>query len=405
MVQNHFHITIVGGGMVGMSLALMLARQNAQVSIALIDAQTFPDANQDAFFQPSFDARSTAVARGSMEIFERLGIWSQLQTQATPIEQIHVSDSGHFMGGLIDAQEYAVDALGYVIPNEWIGRVLLQQIRSQANIQLMPDTRVEKIIHKIQGAELIVNSSGELQHLRSHLVVLADGGPSKLAQQLGIDFSVDDYQQSAIIANVEFSKPHQLIAYERFTPSGPIALLPLGKTASSREAALVFTLPREIAQSILDADEKTFLQQVQNRFGQRLGQFTACSRRHLFDLKLVTASEQIRSGLVLLGNAAHFLHPVAGQGFNLSLRDCQALVQTLNRYSPESWGQLSQLQEYLALQANDQQKTIFFSDQLVKLFSSSRLPAIALRHLGFMGLEALPSLKNILVNRTMGKTA
>lgn len=405
MAANHFHITIVGGGMVGMSLALMLARQNSQISIALIDAQAFPDANQDAFFQPSFDARSTAVARGSMEIFERLGVWSELQKQATPIKQIHVSDSGHFMGGLIDAQEYAVDALGYVIPNEWIGRVLLQQIRSQANIQLMPDTRVEKIIHKIQGAELIVNSSGELQHLRSHLVVLADGGPSKLAQQLGIDFSVDDYQQSAIIANVEFSKPHQLIAYERFTPSGPIALLPLGKTASSREAALVFTLPREIAQSTLDADEKTFLQQVQNRFGQRLGQFTACSRRHLFDLKLVKASEQIRSGLVLLGNAAHFLHPVAGQGFNLSLRDCQALVQTLNRYSPESWGQLSQLQEYLALQTNDQQKTIFFSDQLVKLFSSSRLPAIALRHLGFMGLESLPSLKNILVNQTMGKTA
>ena len=405
MTQNHFHITIVGGGMVGMSLALMLARQDAQVSIALIDAQSFPDANQTQFFQPSFDARSTAVARGSMEIFEQLGVWSELQKQATPIKQIHVSDAGHFMGGLIDAQEYAVDALGYVIPNEWIGRVLLQQIRSQTNIQLMPETRVEKIHHKIQGAELIVNSSGELQHLHSHLVVLADGGPSKLAQQLGIDFSVDEYQQSAIVANVEFTKPHQLVAYERFTSSGPVALLPLCKTASSREAALVFTLPHDVAQHLLDADEKTFLQQVQNRFGQRLGQFTACSRRHLFELKLVTANEQIRSGLVLLGNAAHFLHPVAGQGFNLSLRDCQALVQTLSRYSPESWGQLSQLQEYLALQTNDQQKTIFFSDQLVKLFSSSRLPAIALRHLGFMGLESLPSLKNILVNQTMGKTA
>ena len=405
MAANHFHITIVGGGMVGMSLALMLARQNSQVSIALIDAQAFPDANQNAFFQPSFDARSTAVARGSMEIFERLGIWSQLQTQATPIEQIHVSDSGHFMGGLIDAQEYAVDALGYVIPNEWIGRVLLQQIRSQTNIHLMPETRVEKIHPKIQGAELVVNSSGELQHLHSHLVVLADGGPSKLAQQLGIDFSVDDYQQSAIIANVEFSKPHQQVAYERFTPSGPIALLPLGKSANSREAALVFTLSRDNAQNLLEVEETIFLQEVQKRFGQRLDQFTACSRRHLFELKLVKANEQIRSGLVLLGNAAHFLHPVAGQGFNLSLRDCHAFAQTLNRYSPESWGQLSQLQEYLALQTNDQQKTIFFSDQLVKFFSSSRLPAIALRHLGFMGLESISPLKEVLVKQTMGKIA
>lgn len=405
MAVNNFHITIVGGGMVGMSLALMLARQDSQRSIALIDAQAFPDANQTQFFQPSFDARSTAVARGSMEIFERLGIWFDMQRQATAIKQIHVSDSGHFMGGLINAQEYDVDALGYVIPNEWIGRVLLQQIRSQPNIYLMPETRVEKIYPKIQCAELIVNSAGEQQHLTSSLVVLADGGPSKLAQQLGIDFSVDDYQQSAIIANVEFSKPHQQVAYERFTPSGPIALLPLGKSPVSREAALVFTLPRDNAQSLVEAEEKIFLQEVQKRFGQRLGQFTACSRRHLFELKLVKASEQIRSGLVLLGNAAHFLHPVAGQGFNLSLRDCHALAQTLSRYSPQTWGQLSQLQEYFALQISDQQKTIFFSDQLVKLFSSSRLPAIALRHLGFLGLEGLPSLKSILVNQTMGKTA
>lgn len=401
MTQHQFHITIVGGGMVGMSLALIIAKQHQQASIALIDKQSFPETNTH-FFQPSFDSRSTAIARGSVDIFEDLGIWKDLQKEATPISQIHISDAGHFLGGEIHSQHYGVDALGYVIPNKWIGKVLLEQLRLYKNIHLLPETTVENIIPKQQATTLELSN---LQSIDTSLVVLADGGPSKLAQQLGIEFSIEDYQQSAIITNLEFSKAHQHIAYERFTDSGPVALLPLGKQASANQAALIFTLPSDIAPEIFNADESSFLKEVQKRFGYRLGEFLRCSPRYLYDLKLIKAKEQIRSRLVLLGNAAHFLHPVAGQGFNLSLRDCAALSKMLKAHAANSWGQLSQLQEYLSLQQQDQQKTILFSDQLVKLFSSSQLSHIALRHLGFISLETLPPLKRLLVNQTMGKTA
>lgn len=400
-----FNIAIIGGGMVGMSLALLLARENPAWKIVLVDAQVFSE-NENNHFQPGFDARSTAVAQGSMEIFQSLGVWKKLSEQATEIRKIHVSDAGHFMGGLINANDYTVDALGYVIPNEWIGKVLLAELKTVHNIQVFSATSVEKITPQQTGASLrIVDiSSGKTESLETQLVIMADGGQSKLAQSLGIDFNVQPYQQTAIIANIAFTQAHQQIAYERFTELGPIALLPLGKSASATEAALVLTLPQDQAEQILNASDQEFLSHLQKRFGNRLGTFTRVGKRYAYPLQLVTAKEQVRSHLVLIGNAAHFLHPVAGQGFNLSLRDSDCLAKTLAQ-SNKSPGDLGVLQYYLAQQQKDQNTTIFFSDQLVKLFSNSHLPVIALRHLGFLGLESIPFLKNILVNQTMGKAS
>jgi 2-polyprenylphenol 6-hydroxylase len=401
--KTHFNITIIGGGMVGMSLALLLSRQNAEWKIALLDAQEFPDDVMDQLFQPSFDARSTAIAHGSMEIFESLGIWNGLNQQATAIKKIHVSDAGHLMGGLINAEDYGVDALGYVIPNHWIGRVLTSALTAQKNISLFSSVTVEKVLPKISGAELeLTENLHQINKITTDLVVMADGGKSPLAQQLGIDFRVQSYQQTAIIANVSFAESHQHLAYERFTALGPIALLPLGKNASAKEAALVLTLPKEQANELLNSSDDIFLAHLQKRFGQRLGKFNRVGERKAFALQLITAKEQIRSHLVLIGNAAHFLHPVAGQGFNLSLRDCLRLTQRL-AIATKPLGDLSVLQDYLQDQQRDQNTTILFSDQLVKLFSSSRLPVIALRHLGFMGLESIPAAKKLLVGQTMGK--
>lgn len=400
-----FDIAIIGGGMVGMSLALLLARANPAWKLALVDAQVFSE-NETNIFQPGFDARSTAVAQGSMEIFQLLGVWKKLSEQATAIRKIHVSDAGHFMGGLINANDYAVDALGYVIPNEWISKVLLAEINKIEKVQLFSATRVEKITHQQSNSvlQIVEISSGNMMPLETQLVIMADGGQSKLAQSLGIDFNVQPYQQTAIITNLAFTQAHQQIAYERFTELGPIALLPLGKSASATEAALVLTLPQDQAEQILNSSDQEFLAHLQKRFGNRLGTFTRVGKRYSYPLQLVTAKEQVRSHLVLIGNAAHFLHPVAGQGFNLSLRDSACLAKTLAQ-SNKSPGDLSVLQHYLAQQQKDQNTTVFFSDQLVKLFSNSRLPVIALRHLGFLGLESIPSLKNILVNQTMGKAS
>jgi 2-polyprenylphenol 6-hydroxylase len=281
--------------------------------------------------------------------------------------------------------------------------VLTSALKAQENIKLFSSVTVEKILPKISGAELqLAENSNQTNKITSDLVVMADGGKSPLAQKLGIDFNLESYQQTAIIANVAFTEPHQHVAYERFTELGPIALLPLGKNASAQEAALVLTLPKEQANELLNSSDDLFLAHLQKRFGQRLGKFNRVGERKVFPLQLITAKEQIRSHLVLIGNAAHFLHPVAGQGFNLSLRDCVRLTQHLAA-SKKHLGDLSVLQEYLQDQQRDQKTTILFSDQLVKLFSSSRLPVIVLRHLGFLGLESIPAAKKLLVDQTMGK--
>lgn len=399
--SENYDIAIIGGGMVGASLALLSARQNPNWKIALLDAQAF---DLSATYQPSFDSRSTAISYGSVEILKSLGLWAELAKHATAIKQVHVSDAGHFMGGLIDSETYHVPALGFVIPNYWLGQVLQQHLHQQKNIQLLAPLSVEKIIPRQQGATLMVASESDTFSIQCALAVVADGGDSPLRAALGIDVDLKDYGQTAIIANVAFSKAHAGVAYERFTTEGPLALLPLGESPDAQESALVLTVERAEAQEINALNDQAFLQYLQRRFGYRLGNFLRVSKRVSYQLKLTAAKEQVRSHLVLVGNAAHFLHPVAGQGFNLSLRDCACLVEALRsgEQAGKTLGELSVLQHFLQQQALDQTLTIEFSDKLVRLFSNNNLPLTALRHLGFIGLDLLPAVKSKFASQTMG---
>lgn len=400
-----FDIAIIGGGMVGTSLASLLAAGVPQLRIALIDSQPFARADEVPF-QSSFDARSTALSLGSAEIFQQLGLWEALQQHITAITQVHVSDRGHFLGGVIDAAERNLDAVGYVIENAWLGKVLLAKVQAQTNIQCFASTSVTKVIPQQNSAQLFLQDSNKQEFLiDATLALVADGGDSTLRQQLGIASQVRDYRQTAIITNVEFSEAHKGVAYERFTDQGPIALLPLGESENAHQSALVWTLPSAEAETIQSCSDEEFLAQLQARFGYRVGKFTRVAKRFAYPLQLTLAEEQVRSNLVLVGNAAHFLHPVAGQGFNLALRDSASLVETLRHAVAEgrSPGELTVLQNYLAKQTLDQQITIEFSDKLVRLFSSSQLPLIALRHLGLLSLESLPLLKDQFVAQTMGK--
>lgn len=395
-------IAIIGGGMVGLSLATMLASAHPDWRIALIEQLPF---NTDAAppLQPSFDARSTAIAHGSATVLESLGLWSALLPQATAITRVHVSDRGHFLGTDICAAERGLAAVGYVVPNHALGRVLMEAVKAAPNITLIGSAQVQTLTFGDSCAYIDIVEHSTPRRLQASLAIVADGSDSPLRHRLGIHSHVRDYAQTAIIANVAYTGAHNGVAYERFTEAGPLALLPLGGARAS-QSALIWTLPTAAAEELLKASDAEFLAALQARFGWRLGKFTQVSTRGSYPLTLTQADEQVRSCLVLLGNAAHFLHPVAGQGFNLALRDCAALVETLREAdaAQQALGELSVLKNYLRKQTVDQWLTIEFSDYLVRLFSSDNMGAIAARHLGLLSLELLPIAKKEFVAQTMG---
>lgn len=401
---SSFDITIVGGGMVGISQALLLAAQNPDWRIALIERFSFPKNNEEKLYQPSFDARATALSLGSVQIFQALGLWEALSEHHTPIKTVHVSDRGHLAGTQICHNKQSVEFLGAVIENAWLGRVLLQALQQEKQIQLFDECEVERVDMKSNSAQLHLQKQGENQIVDTELLCLADGGDSPLARQLGLHHDVQSYGQSALIATVETTKAHNGVAYERFTEQGPMALLPLGESDQANRCALVWTLPSEQLESTLALNDEALLVLLQERFGYRLGRFCKIGQRQSYSLQLQVINEQVRSSLVVLGNAAHYLHPVAGQGFNLALRDCVALADTLRTATKnkQPLGDLSVLQSYLSHQQNDQDLTVNFSDQIVKVFSSEKLPKQLFRSAGFIALALFPEAKQFLAKQTMG---
>ena len=290
-----------------------------------------------------------------------MGVWPVLQEYLTSIKRVHVSDRGHFGGSMIDGHDHGVDAVGYVVENAWLGSVLLRQLR-QSNVLCFAPANVTQIKPTVQGARLTVKSGNDTQQLCADLAVIADGVDSPLRDQLGIAVESTDYQQAAIIANVSFSKPHAGVAYERFTDEGPLAMLPLSDDNGLHRSALVWTHPIEKAENIMMLSDDEFMKLLQTRFGYRLGYIERVGKRECYPLQLVVAKEQVRSNIAVMGNAAHFLHPVAGQGFNLALRDCMALVETLvhAKIQGKSLGDLSVLNQYQNRQRQDQALTYWF---------------------------------------------
>ncbi len=396
-------IAIIGGGMVGISLALMLANEPHPWSITLIE--TFSFAADEPVYQPSFDARSSAIAAGSVALLKSIGVWEKLAEHATAIRSVHVSDRGHFGGTEINAIDHNVPAVGYVIENRWLGSVLASALNKMGSIKLMAPATVSDLQANEGGYALKIQSQTAADlSLQAALVVIADGEQSPLRQSLGIASVVKHYQQQALIANVRMSQPHRGVAYERFSAEGPVALLPMGECDTATSAALVWTRPAETAQHWVTCEPAEFLAELQQQFGFRAGKFLEVGTRHAYPLSLVQAQEQVRRNLAVVGNAAHFLHPVAGQGFNLSLRDCAALTDVLSEGLRKGCelGDLEMLQTYVERQAQDQRLTVGFSDTLARLFSSSALPLAVLRNLGLISLDALPVSKHWLARQTMG---
>ena len=399
--NNHqFDITIVGGGMVGLSLALLLAAQGRWKVLVLeskaISAQGTPK------YSASFDARSTALSWSSRCIFRKMGIWKKIAQHAQDISSIHVSDRGHIGMTRLEAEEAGVDALGYVVENSWLGAVLMQQV-AEADICLKGDTAINAITPKADSMQLEIDVEGQQQQIDSKLLVVADGADSACGKMLGINQHSKAYNHSAIIANISLDQAHNKVAYERFTDQGPMALLPLKDFNNSHRCALVWTQPTDQAQQLMAVDDSAFLEALQARFGHRLGSFKQVGERVSYPLALTTSEEQVRRRLVVVGNAAHSLHPVAGQGFNLSLRDIDCLAQCLkDQPTITDVGALEPLLGYQKQRDSDQRNTLMFTDNLSKLFGLTS-PAIALgRNSGLLMMDLVPTLRNQFAHFGMG---
>ncbi len=383
-------LAIIGGGLVGASLALALQQGARQRGWQIHLVEPFAPGEE---YQPSYDARSTALSYGTRLIYQRLGLWAQIAERAEPILHIHVSDSGRPGAARLNARTEGVPALGYVVENAWIGHCLWQALDDRVVTRHCP-AEVEHLQAQADGYRLAFTDG---QRLDCALAVLADGGRSGLREQLGIELEREPYGQTALIANITPGKPHGGQAFERFTDQGPMAMLPL----RDDRCALVWTRPEQDASRLAALNEADFLAELQQAFGYRLGALQQVGARHLDPLALIEAREQVRAGLAVLGNAAHSLHPIAGQGYNLSLRDTQALAETLLR-SEAPLGDLSVLQGYQRRQRLDQRMTIGFSDQLTRLFADSGTLMVAGRNLGLVGLDLVPPAKRWFTRQAMG---
>ncbi len=389
--QGERPIVVVGGGLAGASFALGAARFGYRVVV--VEARAGAS-------DGGFDARSTALSWGARRIFESLGVWERLGSGPCPILRIEVTDRGHLGGVSFDHREQGLDALGYVVENHALAKVLQGRIAACGAIEFLAPADVTAARPIAEGMELTLRQGGSGRRLTAALTVLADGGRSSIAASLGISRRRKPYGQHALVANIALEASHRNTAHERFTPHGPLAVLPLPVADGVHRASLVWTLPGAVAEEYAALPEDLLLPRLQGEFGPGMGRVTAIGRRVCFPLQLSQASEQVRPGLALLGNAAHTLHPVAGQGFNLALRDAMALAEALGDAIGQgrSPGDLAVLQDYLDRQEFDQDRTVFLTDLLVRLFSGQSAAKAAFRKLGLLALDLLPPLRTQFVS-------
>lgn len=392
-MKTDFDILIIGGGPVGASLACALRQSPLRIGVVESQALT-------AAAQPQYDDRTLALAYGSKIIFESMGVWDEKALDATPIEQIHISDRGRFGITRLSATQADLPALGYVVTNRALGALLHQCVEASRQIEWFCPAEMQNVDFSPEAASVILRHEGTVRRFTSRLVIAADGAHSVVRAAAGLGAERIEYGQTAVVTTVTAGVPHGNTAYERFTDTGPLALLPL----SDNRCAVVWSAEEKEVQAILAWSDAEFLKQLQDRFGDRLGRLARPGRRTAYPLALTRVPEQVRPRLALIGNAAHTVHPVAGQGFNLGLRDVAALAEILTDTlrAGEDIGGFMTLRRYAAGRRRDNQVTAGFTNGLIRVFSNNVFPLTFVRNAGLLAVDLIPSVKRGLIRVTSG---
>jgi len=392
-MTTDYDIAIIGGGMAGASLACCL--QGRSLRIVVIE-QVAAGANE----QPSYDDRGLALTLSSQRILNAINIWKDCADRATPVKHIHISDQGKFGLVHLHAADLQIPALGHVVVARELGKALLNKITTHPDIDYICPATVIGAIPTNRSVTLEYNVNGQIKRLSCKLLVVADGTHSRLREQIGLTVTCKDYGQTAIVANVTTTGKHHNTAYERFTRQGPLALLPM----EENKCVAVHTVPALDKDFYLGLDETAYLQKLQQDFGKRLGELTKVGVRKSYPLQLVLADKHFTERAILLGNAAHTIHPNGAQGFNLGLRDAAALAEHIieGMNSRQDPGHISVLENYCQSRRQDQSQIIRFTDTVASLFYNNNPIKALFRNLGMTVLDTSPALKQEFMRHATG---
>ena len=407
-------VLIAGGGHVGLSFALLLAHHG--IASTLLEKMSYPtiSPNDDSNRSHYLDSRNTALSRRTVQIYQEIGLWDELQSHACRIDAVQISEQGSFGRAQLNKAEERVESFGQVMENAWLGRKLLLAAQQEPLITLIDDANVTAVAQQNDMVTLSFSRHGEKddeQQLQGSVLVACDGRDSTVRQLLDIGTTTYDYQQTAIVGVVETDKPHEHVAIERFSPAGPLAVLPLTDPdgdgnddyQTGYRRSVVWVCPTGEETKYLK-DDAHFLQTLQKAFGERAGTFTAAGRRGAYPLTRVLADKQVDGRCVIMGNAAHTLHPVAGQGFNLCMRDAHVLAQIMSTQvlKGADIGDTQLLKSYEKARQTDQKRVIRFCDAVVHGFTHPN-PVIKLaRNVALVAFDKLPNIKPLIANYAMG---